>query len=588
MLNPLVVLVLATLVQSESDTTTDQLDSIMMSDPAVTVVESEWDFDSRLIELWGKAIARPEAELQLRAALSIARAHRLGMTGWDDSGEELLNQFDVAKDKPDLQLALAEALIELDFRTAAPSLLQSAKIGRLSFSQRVEPALARWDFQPAKEMWRERIDSKDASTALRVLAITCLVECKSMAAVEDLGKLATSKNEKAKLRIEAGRALGQLADAGLESLAAELIKPSDKASMVNSLVAAHLLAAHQSEKTIELLTQLSAHQESVVAKPALDRLLTLRPAAIRPLFSQLSKSKDEHVRLVNVQSLKEAMSQVTQTRLFDSLDDRDPKVRLAARELLLHQSTTNQDIKRRVIESALEFIKTDSPTPWRRLEQAIVLLGELDEKSSAFGVLEYLESEEAAVAIAATWTLRQLAVPDTFAELFEYAKRMTKSRQPPYHLDAQISQIFQMFGQQKYDPAEELMRTYVPKLAGVGTFSRCGAIWALGHLHADSNDVKLAEELLTTFKDDYPDEPEDTPAEDEEVQEMCIVSLGRIKSLETIDFLQALRTPISEGRRMGPLVEWAVQQITGEPGKTLRPKKINVLGWFIEPVEFSQ
>src|SRR5438034_11564527 len=88
-------------------------------------------FPKGVAQLWRKAFERPgaEAEMRCRVADAVVRAKQRGADGL----EIFLTPFRAALDQPDqhptVQLAVARALVALQARDAAPSLLRIARAG---------------------------------------------------------------------------------------------------------------------------------------------------------------------------------------------------------------------------------------------------------------------------------------------------------------------------------------------------------------------------------------------------------------------------------------------------------------------------
>ena len=130
--------------------------SIMYRSPELPHVTQVPKFTEGLTPLWLKALARSEAESQRQAAFSIALAHRFGMKGLETTVAPLAQVLDRAEDAG-VRLAIVAALVRLDARQTAPKLFQKAQSGDSDLRDLIEPALARWDYQPARAVWLERL-----------------------------------------------------------------------------------------------------------------------------------------------------------------------------------------------------------------------------------------------------------------------------------------------------------------------------------------------------------------------------------------------------------------------------------------------
>jgi hypothetical protein len=99
-------------------------------------------FPEKAIDLWLKALERPEADLKCKAADAIALAHRRGVKRLERTIAQLRSALDRQDQHPTARMAAARTLIELDARKAAPSLSNQARLGSRQLRELVEPALA--------------------------------------------------------------------------------------------------------------------------------------------------------------------------------------------------------------------------------------------------------------------------------------------------------------------------------------------------------------------------------------------------------------------------------------------------------------
>ncbi len=146
---------------------------------------------------------------------------------------------------------------------------------------------------------------------------------------------------------------------------------------------------------------------------------------------------------------------------------------------------------------------------------------------------------------------------------------------------AQQSYLAQALGRLNVSAAEGVLRKYVPKNKTVHPTARAAAIWALGVIHAEHPDEKLADELLERVLDYEnmfgPEEPE--------VCRMSAVSLGRMKSAHTLSQLRTVRGRCGLQSHLGYACAWAVQQISGEAIGEIEPFVEMQVGWFLIPRE---
>src|SRR5260370_9299243 len=135
----------------------DCLDSVMYQDPKLPRAKITRAPLPDLTSVWLIALRRPEADYQSRAALTIVMAHQEGMKGLEVTFDPLLEILAGPDHHPLARLAAARALIELDVRRAAESMLTQPKAGDHDFRQVIEPVLPSWKYQQARELWREAL-----------------------------------------------------------------------------------------------------------------------------------------------------------------------------------------------------------------------------------------------------------------------------------------------------------------------------------------------------------------------------------------------------------------------------------------------
>jgi HEAT repeat protein len=565
--------------------------------PGPTVVPV---FPEKAKDLWLRALERPEADYRYKAAETIAQAHRRGMKGLESTIPRLLAALDRPDQDTAVRLAAAQALITLDARDTAPSLLKQAQVGGTDLRLLVEPALAKWDYKPARAVWLERVRDPAASQASLFLAIQGLAAVREEKAAEPLRAIALSHLAPGPVRLEAARALGGLRREGLEKDAARLAADASPRGLPGRLVAAALLHQHQGEAAVKLLQGLAGDPEPAVAAPAVARLLEIDPNLLLPVRDDLLGSRDARLRSLAVEVLLRLPNDEHLRLLGDRLDDPHPDVRAQARRSL-QALAGKPEWRPRVLAEGTRVLATEN---WRGVEQAAILLTGLDHKPAVGRLLALLTFPRAEVAVTAGWALRRLAVPETLPAITKYvgatrrrafanASEPEEGGIPIILLDFQLAQLNQLLGLQKYAAAEPVLREYVPRMAislGGGARgpaiqvlpeARAAAIWALGLLHEGKADAELATALETRLKEGM-----SMPPEDERVCLMSAIALGRMRAKEQLPTLQkfyAANEPTASP--INNASGWAVAQITGKP--MTPPRTIHAIqrDWFLTPTD---
>jgi hypothetical protein len=558
----------------------DVLDSVMYNDPHIPAARVVKVFPPRLTSLWVQALERPEDDLRCQAAAAIALAQRRGMPGLDATVAPLLPVLEQPEQHPTVRLAAAQALIALDARKAAPALFERAGKDGVEMRDLVEPALARWDYKPARAAWLVRLDQPGLPRRGWLVAVRGLAAVREPRAAPRLRELTLSSATDPIIRLEAARALGVIQTSGLEKAAERLAAEKSAPGSVARLAAASLLRRHRSDESAKLLQRLAAEAEPAAAALALEGLLDADPGRVLPLMRQVVASPDAKVRMLGVEAHRRRPVADHIPLVADLLDDPHPEVRVRARKALL-EAVQRAEHGEAVRRQATRLLATDR---WRALEQAAILLAALDHKPAAPRLVELLRFERPEVYVAAAWGLRKLEVRETLpAQLAEVERRWQRSLKPDgkearERIDQQVAQLAQSLGRARYAPAAPALARFVPKDWNIGPESRAAAIWALGLIHEKAPPADLVEALIGRVTDDST-----IAAEDLRVRSMSAVALGRMKAKEAATSLGKYYPRKLTAERFPNACGWALQQITGEALPASGTVEVVQKGWFLEP-----
>ena len=569
------------------------IDSPMYRDPVLPNRSINMLLPPGSVDLWLEALARPEVEFRYRAAQAFAAAHRQGLKGPEKAVPHLIETLSKPKQDATVRLALAQALIDLDARAAAPVLLKQAEAGTDGLRRVVEPALARWRYKPAGTAWLQRLDHPGEKWQGTLLAIRGLQAIRDTHAVPPLHKLVFASDVPAAVRVEAARALGTIQTTGAEADAQQLLTGGVH-ERTERLCAVCLLQQHRSPAAIRLL-QASLHdEEPAVVRVALNRLLKLDPKLALPALSGLLANHDAEVRLGAIEVLFREMTQPRLTLLAQQCNDAHPQVRRQARRYL-EKLAAHSEFRAPILKLATDLLHA---ADWRGQEQAALLLGQLDHKPAASRLVKLLESERPEVCLAAAWGLRKLAVPATLPRVLAYVRDVHRDvvsgdgSRPTRGavlsvFDHQMSQLVQLLGRSHYQPADPVLRSFVPKMPHdrrppISGEARTAAVWALGMLHEGKPDPTLARQfgqsLLAIF----------TPmgGDDERVLRMYSVALARMKATSAVPTLREFvqKCPM-EPSSMRIAAIYAIEQLTGKPFPPDPQVDRFVGNWFLTPVK---
>lgn len=554
-------------------------DLALLTDPLLKAPPPTPADTTRMIGLWILALKRPESELQRQAAEAIARAHKAGVTGLSKATGELLAIVAADQSHPAARYAAAQALVTLDHKEAAGELRAAAGRHGALIKQVVEPALARWDDQPIRDVWLARLSDRNTHRRELMLALAGLGTVGEPRATAACLALAKDSQQSADVRLAAARAAGSISDHGLEGDAAGLVG-TPQPPQINRLCAVALLSRHRSAEAQQLLLRLAADPEPAVMAAALSRLAAIDVQLVLPLAEAAMQHADANVRQLGAAAYVQRPTPARVTALARLLDDPHPKVRGQVREDLFSLAKT-PELDQTVREGAMAALAGES---WRGQEQAALLLAALDHKPAAPRLVALLESNRPEVMVATAWGLRKLAVPETLPALLDKARRQTEFRKTKGELpglDEQVAHLCEALGLMKYAPAESVLRQYIPKRQD-WTLSRMAGIWAVGHLHAGKPNEELAALLIARLTDRDPINPE-MPSN----RMAAAISLGRMKAASQVEAMRGWMGPVIDPEPVDMAIRWALIEITGEKLPPVATPAGRLGTWFLEPLDSS-
>jgi len=556
-----------------------RLDFVMFGDPPLELPPDEYRFREGLLALWLAALESPEGDLRQQAQRTLAWAHAQGMTGIEAAVAPLTQNL-VRDDRLIVRLTAAQTLLALDARQAAQPLFDRAQIDGLDMAQLVEPALGRWGFQPLIGVWRRRLADVSMDRQRTLLAIRGLGDLRDDTSAEDLLRIADAASRPADLRWAAATALGRIRRSGLEAASRRLRTRHPPASLADRLVAVRLLQSHDSPEAKSLLIEMAGDAEPAVVAEAMQRLLELDPSRIGPLAETALAKGDVNVRRLVARGCFACPSAEHVTLLAGLLADPDPSLRDEVRRLL-EQLAQSAEWRSEVVRQGERML---SDPRWTVLEQCVVLLTGLDVASASERLLELLSHPRPEVYVAAAWGLRRLGAEQTLAPALETARQRYEQRdallsgpsgQP--NLDDQLAHLFEFFGQQKYQAAEDLLRSFIEKNAAIPR-SRSAAIWALGFLHEGRPQAELVQAFQQRIKDVELPLPEHYW-----VRRFSAVTLGRMKAAAALPTLEIFCEPAGIQTAVGYACAWSIAQITGQPVPPPATAIKYHAGFFLEP-----
>lgn len=220
---------------------------------------------------------------------------------------------------------------------------------------------------------------------------------------------------------------------------------------------------------------------------------------------------------------------------------------------------------------------------WRALEQATILLTQLDHKPSADRFLELLTFDRLEVNVTAAWGLRKLDVSETLPRVLSFVdtqvQLLSDKKGAPLRVlnDHGLSQLNQFLGQRKYRPADAALRGFIPRGRG-GPEPRAAAIWALGLIHEGKTIDDLVVALEARLNDTH-----SIPPEWKQVRSMSAITLARMKAKKSLPSLRNYFAGELARELVDNACAWAIAQITGEPLPPVKPIRRMQRNWFLSP-----
>jgi HEAT repeat protein len=556
----------------------------------------EYGFPENALDQWLKALAKQEDELKCKAAEAIALAHARGMKGLDMAIEPLRSNLDQSPPNSVVRLVAARALIALDAKQTAPTLFKQLESANPQLREIIEPALSKWDYKPARGVWLSRLEAANSSPQSLVLALHCLATVKEDKAFSSALELALNESIPPSIRLGAGRTLGALRSEGLETTAGKLLASDGKAGLISRTVALMMLQRLKSPEAIKLLQLMVKDSEPALVFMAASRLFEIDHQLLAPTVSELLTNSDFKVRKLGIEVVAKNPSEKSIPSLIEVLNDAHLDVRRRARQVLLDWAG-KKEFHEPIIQTASKILATNQG---RALEQAIILLTQLDYKPIAMRLVALIQFDRVEVQVTAAWALRKLAVPETLPGVMAYLEEDLK--RPPREIDVaaqtrvlergdpyifpgvpedhQRSQLLQFLGLSKHAAADDLLRKFIPRrLHSSWAESRAAAIWALGMVHEGKNIPALAAALEERLND-----TSSFPPEDSRVRRMSAITLGRLKAMET---LPSLKRHCPEQKATGSPASdacgWAIARLTGEALQPPETVKKQYLDWFLLP-----
>lgn len=585
--------------QADADADADdeiQVENVWPADITVEDAAPVPVVDAAYMDLWMRQLDREESDVKQELIAKLEQLHHAGI---DLSGEVKRIRELIQEDSHRLEnMALISFLVALDDQESAPMLFELVQPNQIEISQIVEPALARWQYSPAVELWRKRLKDKGVRRTHLLLAIDGLAAVGDETSLDELLSIATDTHyESPSIRIAAARAVGAIGGENLFEECASLAKTEQGNPRLNRLCCIAMLARQDSDDAIALIQQLMCDESGAVAGAAWERVLEIDSKLALPYVERCKGNPDPIVRKAIVMTWFDQPNVERIDLLGETLDDRHPDVRIAARKAMMQLASQNDEFRKRVIAAAMKSINGRA-TSFRGIEQGLVLLTALDHKRAADRAVELLSHQHPNVYVTAAWTLRNLRVEDTYEPMLRRATEISRREIGKFnsgtkvsliHME-QVAHLFDAFGEAEYAPSVNLLESFIPVVAdpkdatnpkGVGANSRAAAITALGKIYREDADRDLVSKMVQRLNARGRTGAADVP----EVWATAAIALGRMKAVSQVDQLRQYYEgePPVDGANYA--CAWAIRELTGEDFPPPVPREIQLHQFKVKPIE---
>lgn len=412
----------------------------------------------------------------------------------------------------------------------------------------------------AEAVWRERLASAQAQSSSLYVALDGLGRVSNSQDAGAIKQWLEAESSYLPTRLAAARALGNVQESGLEPLARDILN-SDLPQP--ELLAISLLNRHNSSAAIQicqdiLTRELGDDTDTAAHAAAYQIIVQAEPELARQLAAKLREHPDSNVRLAVVEHLTNLGDFAALKVQGFSLRDSNGLVRRTVRANMLKHYGQSEEAQKFVIQVIGHYLDGDFA---EGAEQALVMAVQLGLNRAATRIAPLLEHPEPRVHVRAAWALQELAKGDAIiALLMPEARRLTEkiaagNSHITHDEESKLAFLFGAIGRNKYRPADEMLRKFVPKNGQLmREATRASAIWALGKIWEGSQNQELAGQLAGRALDGDPNDPEANI-----VKYTAAIAVGMIGDAATIKRLE--RVPESKPLPIGYAKEWALEQL---------------------------
>ena len=545
---------------------TNGIGNPMLHLPQLPRLHVQMTYNPQLTKLWHSALQQNIPEVIAKTCVTIRAAEKNKVPDLHVLVPSL-EHLAVSKAVPlTVRTSVVRALAEIADKHTQSLLVHLDSSAPSAFAPVLDPLLATWRTVSMPGIWMARLKAPAAALQVKVSAAKALGAARDHQADAPLKKVVRNAGEPLALRFAAAKSLARLRAKGLSSLSRSVLKTQGR-SVPQRLLCCTMLSSANTAAQRKMLLAFAGDSNSAVAAIAWRALIKTHVNDLQTLTSHMSGNADPTIRLLVAKAWRRIGGDKSIRCLGATLNDQRRPVRWYARDALIFLASQAQS-RSFVVHTCRRIIHGTDP---RAIRQACLVLGKLDDKTSAGDFVSLLSNKSPAVRLGAVVALRRVAVRGTLSAALKFAQSTSKNSQfasahltkPGYAAalnddNLQLSQAFQFFGLMRYAPALSVMIPCIPKHAPYGVEARQAAIWAIGMIDNGQSHPRLAKELAGRL-----DDMEMPIPEFEQVREMSAITLGRIHAKAHLTDLNASYNAHDLGS-VSLACRWAIGKITGK------------------------
>ena len=503
----------------------DKLPMRMHLEPHLIPPENREKLDPRYVPLFERTLRDvDDDELLETAALSLARVAHGKMQDIDTTTDILLKHLE---SHPNLRVrfACARALANADSTSAAAALL--ALDAEADDSQRLwmDPALARWKYAPAADVWKKRL-TDDSQTAVAVS-----LACEGLAALGDsqasvsLRSVLNNRRLFYEKRHAAAKALCAIAPKTAFAESATFIA----GDVAERILKVELLSSQHSE-SLPRLFAFCADTSDGVASAAWQAMFRLNPDRLLPALEYGRSHRAAAVRMTTARVIQKYPTPERANWLHEQLSDRHLEVRNVAREMSVMVAQQQPMLRDSIVKMAGDRIAA-GPENWQGIEQSLLLLGQLRAGQFSDRCVPLLEHPRNEVLVTAAWLIHLF--PDAAVEpaVREYLARnegMFKdlaTAPEGAFIGHQSAYLIQYAGLMRFKDLQPFLEPNFKKSEPGGNEKRSAAMWVMALLHEKDPVPGLTKSFIERLADRSGMMPEQS-----EIRRMSAIALGILRA----------------------------------------------------------